>query len=134
MVTRSGPWGFRARLTRPHDGDSFWVLCDTGFGSRFEPELRLDGIRAPEIHPMQPGGQETTDYVKGWLSAHSGTDRRWPLWVEIVLLTTFEPDMVTTFQRYVATVFPFDARGGADSLNYAVSTFLAEHPEWPPGR
>ena len=70
-VTHSLPWGFRAMLTKPHDGDSFWMLCDTGFGDRHEPELRLYNVHAPEIKPMQPGGQETTDFVNGWLAAHT---------------------------------------------------------------
>lgn len=133
-TVRSEPWGFRARATRPHDGDSFWILCDTGFGSRFEPELRLDGVHAPEVIPMQPGGQETTDYVNGWLSSHSSAVRKWPLWADIVMEQTFEPDMHQTFTRYVATVYPFDARGERDSLNYSVNVFLSGHPEWPPGK
>lgn len=135
VVRRSLPWGFRAwGPTKAHDGDSFWMMCDSGFGQRYEPELRLDGVHAPEIRPLQPGGAETAAFVNGWLAARSTVTRRWPFWVEIIMETTFEPDMVQTFTRYVGTVWPYDRRGDPDgSLNAAVRLFLADHPEWGGG-
>jgi endonuclease YncB( thermonuclease family) len=133
--TTTPAWGFRAFLTKPHDGDSFWMMCDTGFGQRAEPELRLSGVHAPEIHPLQPGGLETLDYVNGWLAAANSTTpaRRWPFWVEVQMTTTFEPQMNESFTRYVAVVYPFDRRNYADSLNAAVNAFVVAHPDWPTG-
>jgi hypothetical protein len=137
QVTTGLPWGFRARLTKGHDGDSFWMLCDVGFGARVEPELRLLDVHAPEL--MQPGGQETTDYVNGWLAGHLDPVRQWPFWVEIVQTRTFEPGMKMTFTRYLATVWKYedgaqkDTRVWASSLNASVTFFLSEHPDWPSG-
>lgn len=134
-TTTGVPWAFRAAVTRTHDGDSFFVMCDLGFSVRVEVELRLDGVHAPEIRPMQPGGQETTDFINGWLSAVSTREakRRWPLWVVVTPTHTYEPEMDMTFVRYVATVWEYGKDATADSLNYAVNTFLSGHPEWPSG-
>jgi hypothetical protein len=139
VITQSLPRGFRAALTRPHDGDSFWMLCDTGFDGRHEPELRLLDVHAPEL--SQPGGHETTSYVNGWLATHSDPTRHWPFWVDVVRTRTFEPEMKTTFTRYVATVWQFDdnpdgtrsATAGLLTLNTSVTLFLSGHPEWPSG-
>lgn len=134
--------GYRAYLTKPHDGDTFRVLADLGFGTRAEPDLRLYDVFAPEVTmtlPARraPGGRETTEYVQGWMNSvrvRQGT-RRWWLWVETLMTATAEPDQVQTFTRYVATVWAFDdyqATGGdrALSLNARVSEFLRAHPEW----
>lgn len=135
VVTASTPpWGFRAYLSKPHDGDSFWMMVDTGFGQRAEPELRLSGVHAPEVRPMQPGGQETADFVNQWLGRNWLATRRWPFWIEVEMATTYEPQMDMTFTRYVAVVWPFDApRTFATSLNQQVITFLSGHPEWGSG-
>lgn len=138
--TTTPPWGFRAFPTREHDGDSFWVLLDLGFSCRAEVELRLADVRAPEVRGlaiprmMQPGGRETTEFVSGWLrSVQARSRRRWWLWVDTVMETTFEPDQRQSFTRYVATVYDHDRRDPAESLNAAVGTFLSGHPEWPTG-
>lgn len=134
MVTDAAPsWGFRARLIEVHDGDSIFIECDLGFYARIQVEIRLDGVHAPEL--TQTGGIESREYVKGWLTAHSASDRTWPLWVEIVATTTFEPGMRMSFVRYVGTVWAFDQQNqhGLD-LNAAANAFLAEHPDWPGGR
>jgi hypothetical protein len=133
VTSSSLPWGFRAQLTREHDGDSFWMLCDTGFDGRHEPELRLAGVHAPEIHPVQPGAVDTLAFVNGWLVSVQANDphRRWPFWVDVVMTSSFEPEMDESFTRFVATVWPFSNR--ATSLNEAVNTFLSGHPEWPSG-
>jgi hypothetical protein len=138
VISSTPSWGFRAALSRPHDGDSFFMLADTGFGGRHEAELRLDGVRAPEIHPMQPGGQETLDFVNGWLQGVQvrAPARRWPFWLQVVATTTYEPGMDMSFTRYVAMVWAFVDGEGADpstSLNAYVNTFLSGHPEWPQG-
>lgn len=143
--------GYRAYLTKPHDGDSFWVMTDGGFDGRAEPELRLYDVRAPELimrlPPMfQPGGDETTGFVNDWLAravtAQPGV--RWYLSVGVALTSKYEPTEQTTFRRYVAKVFryvdwprPWEGGMPADadgvSLNGAVRTFLSGHPEWPTG-
>lgn len=132
--TATEPRGFRAFATKPHDGDSFWMMCDTAGGQRWEPELRLLDVHAPELD--QPGGPETTDIVNHWLGtvAAGVPRRRWPFWVETVLTKTYEPDMKTTLARYLATVFPFEQREPESSLNWLVRSYLAGHPEWPSGQ
>lgn len=141
--------GYRAYLTRPHDGDSFWVLADTGFDGRAEPELRLADVHAPELlmrlpRRGQPGGVEATGFVNDWMAAAQAAvaDRRWYLSVAVAMTRAYEPGERQTFTRYVARVFRYvdwpvpwwqqqpDERL---SLNYAVQTFLSGHPEWPPG-
>jgi hypothetical protein len=131
----SPPWGFRSFLTKAHDGDSFWMMTDTGFGARVEPELRLSRVSAPEIHPLQPGGQETLAFVNDWLSSVQMADpaRRWPFWLEVEMTTTYEPSMDMSFTRYIATVYPYGLRNWADSLNAQVNTYLSGHPEWGTG-
>jgi endonuclease YncB( thermonuclease family) len=131
MAASARPWGFRAQITKPHDGDSFWVLADLGFSARAEVELRLDGVHAPEL--AQQGGPESTDFVNGWLAASMSAGRRWPLWLEVAQTVTSEPGMRQSFTRYVATVWAFDQRGPGQSLNEATNAFLAGHPDWPSG-
>lgn len=149
------PWrGFRAYLTKPHDGDSFWVMCDAGGEARFEPELRLFDVRAPELlqNPAamislprkgQAGSAEATEFVNGWIAqAVAGATRRWTLSVALAMTTVAEPTERRTFTRYLARVWrgsdwpqPWDGSPPLDgsSLNSAVTTFLSGHPEWPPG-
>lgn len=144
------PRGFRATPTKVHDGDSFWVLVDTGFDGRHEPELRLLDVHAPELVRMalpprgQPGGAETARLVNAWLSdaAERAGEARWSLWVETYLVRSADPNAGErqTFTRYLATVWrlwdcPVWGSGGPveASLNYQVALFLSGHPEWPPG-
>lgn len=135
VTSSSPPWQFRAALSRPHDGDSFFMLVDCGFDVRYEAELRLDGVHAPEIHPLQPGGQQTLDFVNGWLVSVSASlsDRRWPFWISVVATSSYEPGMDMSFTRYVATVYQYGLVQPDRSLNAAVNNFLAGHPEWPQG-
>lgn len=143
-------WDFRATLSRLHDGDSFWVLGDTMFGQRYEPELRLLDVHAPELtasgdppppRPLrlprfgEPGGLETTAFVRGWLYDAEQVEppRRWYLYVQTVQTKTYEPTQKQTFTRWLATVWRFDQRDPGASLNAAVTGFLAGHPEWGPG-
>jgi len=140
--------GFRGYATRTHDGDSFWVMCDTGFGGRAEPELRLVDVHAPELIRMalpprsQPGGSQAAAYVTDWLMNADmlAGESRWSLWVETYLTRSKEPRERQSFTRYLATVWragdcPIWGQAGPVnlSLNYDLSGYLARHPEWPPG-
>ena len=143
------PRGFRAYATKRHDGDSFWVMADTGFEGRAEPELRLQDTHAPELLEMrlprllQPGGRETTAFVNDWLTGGAATyPGRWYLSIAVTMTTAFEPAERRSFVRYLARVWsavdwpqPWATPPPADtrSLNYAVTTFLSGHPEWPSG-
>jgi endonuclease YncB( thermonuclease family) len=135
-ATQNPDRGYRAVPTKLHDGDSFWVMADTGFGSRFEPELRLLDVSAPELHPIEAGAQEVTDFVNRWLSnATAATPfRHWPLWVSVKQTTAFEPGDSQTFTRYLATVWVFGQQGSPDaSINALARELMASHPEWPAG-
>lgn len=135
------PRGFRAYSTKEHDGDSFWVMVDTGFGQRAEPELRLVDVTAPEIRPVEVGALEATAFVNLWLAmaAADAPRRRWPLWIRTQMTSAYEPDMKQTFTRYLAWVSRINATGdGADpytpTLNQDVATMLAQHPDWGKGQ
>lgn len=125
---------YRAALVRTIDGDSAVLLVDLGFSVRTEVEVRLLDVHAPERR--EPGGSETTAFVDAWLTLAAGVPptRRWPLFVAPMQTKVYEPTQKMTFTRYLATVWPFDRRGPLDSLNYAVTLFLAAHPEWGPGQ
>lgn len=120
----------RARLTRPHDGDSFWILADTGYSQRYEPELRLLDVYAPELH--QQGGAETTAFINDWF-ATLDLRRSWPLYVLTVKTKVFEPNQRKTIDRYLASVWRYGEETTGVSLNDAVNVFLAQHPDWPRG-
>ncbi len=140
--------GFRAYATKAHDGDSFWVMCDTGFGGRAEPELRLIDVYAPELLQMrfpaagQPGSAQAKAFVAEWLrdAATRAGESRWSLWVETYLTRSADPKEKQSFTRYLATVWCAadcliwgQAGPVHRSLNYDVAGFLARHPDWPPG-
>jgi hypothetical protein len=124
-------WEYRARLSRPYDGDSFWVLADTGYGQRYEPELRLFEVYAPELHQL--GGGETRQYVNDWFGSLN-PDLTWPLFVRTVQTKVIEPTEKTTFSRYVAIVHRYGENTTGVSLNDSVNGFLAQHPDWPRGK
>lgn len=112
------------------------MLVDCGFSVRFEAELRLDNVHAPEIHPMQPGGQETLDFVNGWLAGVQQKDsaRHWPFWIDVIATSSYEPGMDMSFTRFVATVWDIQqAASPGSSLNWLTTAFVAGHPEWPSG-
>lgn len=129
---------FRAYLTKPHDGDSFWVMCDQGYDGRAEPELRLYDVSTPEL--SQVGGQECTDHINSWFltAVTSQPDRRWPLWVESIKTTRLiEPKQKMTITRYLANVWRYvdkpDGPTPGPSLNDYMRDYMTQHPEWPTG-
>jgi endonuclease YncB( thermonuclease family) len=124
-------WDFRARLTRPYDGDSFWVLCDTAFRQRYEPELRLYQVYAPELH--QPGGPETRQFISDWFTGLNH-NLQWPLYVQTIQTKTVEPNQKTTLDRYLAMVWRYGEHPAGVTLNESVVRFLDQHPEWPRGK
>jgi hypothetical protein len=124
-------WDCRAKVTRPYDGDSFWILADTQFGQRYEPELRLLNVYAPEVG--DPGDREVTAVIADWF-ARLDPRRQWPLYVVTVQTKVFEPKQRMTFNRYLATVWRFGEQAGGISLNQVVNQYLDEHPEWGRGK
>jgi hypothetical protein len=122
-------WEYRARLVAMHDADTGAFLLDVGLGIRAEVDLRLVGVRAPEL--SQDGGQESLAYANEWMS-HLSSDCKWPLLVRTERTTSREPDERRSFTRYLADVH--DITPGGRHLNADVNAFLAEHPEWPRGQ
>jgi hypothetical protein len=122
-----------------HDGDTVKLLIDLGFDARTEKWIRLAGVRAPEL--TQPGGREAQSYLREWLTARqepgyanhlNGPPRRWPLRVTTETTRTKpEPTEIISLTRYVGWVYDLST---GDSLNEALSRYIASHPEWPPGR
>jgi hypothetical protein len=126
-------WDCRARLSKPYDGDSFWVLADTMYGQRYEPELRLLGVYAPEIRKREPGARETTAFVQAWFDACDPA-LKWPIYVLNCKTKVREPGHKTTLTRYLATVWRFDGeKTYGPSLNDEVNAYLAQHPQWGRG-
>ena len=90
--------------------------------------MRLADVWAPEL--SEPGGPETRTWVLDWLEANTFT-RRWPLLVDTQPNTNPEPEERRSFIRWIATVRAID--GPLTTLNDAVSSYLARHPEWTKG-
>jgi O-phosphoseryl-tRNA(Cys) synthetase len=121
-------WDYRAALVEVHDGDTIVALIDQGLSGRQEEALRLLDVWAPEL--ADPGGAETTEFVRGWFASVEAR-RRWPLEVWTVPTTRkVEPTERRTLTRYEAIVLNIATRA---SLNEAVRGFLAGHPEWGGG-
>lgn len=118
---------WRARLDEVHDGDSLRLTMDTGFDNTTRKWLRLRAVFAPEL--KQRGGPSTRDFVQKWLWQHGkGLDSPWPL--EVDTYRTSGGNDVKTLDRYLAEV---RCAHDGSSLNAALGTFLAEHPDWPQG-
>jgi hypothetical protein len=133
---------FPAYATRPYDGDSLWVMADTGFDGRHEPELRLASVLAPELDrsdpgESEPGAVETAQHAHEWIddAKTSQPDLRWYLYVETVKTKTREPGQRKTLDRYVAWVWRMDQAGMPGmTMNDEIIKFLEHHPDWGPGR
>ncbi len=90
-----------------HDGDTLRLELDRGFDDRSVRDLRLYGVYAPEL--SQPGGQDTRDFVLGWLRAHHAEvrDAGWPLAVDTLRVRDNSHEQ-TTLARYLGIVYSAD--------------------------
>jgi hypothetical protein len=71
-------WTWPARLVRPVDGDSFWVVTDRGYADTSEREIRLAGINCPE-HGTKDGDAASA-FTAAWLAeAEKRATTPWPL-------------------------------------------------------
>ena len=117
-------WSYRARLLKVIDGDTVRVLVDLGFYARHQVDIRLAGVRAPELNDV--GGQDTKKFVELWMSA-SPLVLNWPLYLETSTTALIEPIEKMTFYRYVGIVRRI---GTSECLNDDIGRFLDLHPEW----
>lgn len=111
-------WTYRARPIRAVDGDGLLLLVDLGFGARYEADVRLDGIDAPEIGTE--AGRAAWRYLwhdllgPAFLQGASA----WPLLVRTRKTRTGREDR--SFARYVGWVGVIGANGAvldvADAL------------------
>lgn len=106
-------WDRRARITENHDGDTVTAVLDQGFGDTKTIKVRLAKVFAPET--SQPGGAETTAFVRDWVAQRSTT--AWPFVCTTVRTRT--DTETTTLGRYVAYI-----TCGTESLNEAVTAFV----------
>lgn len=60
-----GRWPFDVLSGTAIDGDTARIMADLGFGARVEIDLRLAGVRAPEMG--QPGGVAARDALQAML-------------------------------------------------------------------
>jgi micrococcal nuclease len=86
---------YMGRIVRVVDGDTLDVEIDLGFSIKHELRLRLLGLNAPE-HGSE-AGERATEYVRGWVHNHGGTDGR-------VRITT-EKDRKEKYGRFLAAVY-----------------------------
>jgi hypothetical protein len=124
------------------------VMIDGGGGTRWEPELRLADVHAPELLMRLPrrgqeGSEETTEFIARWTWAalQAQPERRWYLSVATAMTLTSEPSERRTFTRFVARVYryatwPHPWEGPPPpmdlSLNYDVQRFVTDNG-FPPG-
>ena len=125
-------WEYRAQLLRVVDADSMRFLADTGFGQRYEVELRLIGCWMPELR--DPGGPQMRQYVTEWF----GATRPGPVWPYLIRTTVHsrrpEPEQLRTFTRWLGAVNRYDGYTAVgSSLNEVLNAELERHPEWGHG-
>jgi hypothetical protein len=111
-----------ASLWSYYDGDSFRVLARMSFGHLHDPELRLLDVEAPEVRELrlpkpagtpdraaEPGAAETTAEVTRWMTGTivEAKDLRWYLAVRTILTRTYDPREKKSFDRFLATVWPW---------------------------
>lgn len=129
-------WTYRAQLVRLVDADSVRLLCDTGFGQRYEVELRLIGCYMPEAR--QPGGPEMRQVAQAWVDEWTGGLGQlltWPLLVETSQSKVIEPSQQRTFTRWLGALYRYDGRRPiGEPLNERLTRVLErDHPEWGRG-
>lgn len=119
-------WEYRANVLEVLDGDTLRVHVDLGFYARHQVDIRLSGVKAPEMNQL--GGKETKQFVENWC----GTllPLKWPISITTSVTTSLEPVEKLTFTRYIGFVYKIDTH---ESLNSAINLFLASHPEWGGG-
>lgn len=106
-----------------HDGDTLWLETDRGDWLRKVLDVRLRGVRAPEL--SQPGGVECRGFVIDWLDRWG--DGRWPFWVDSYRTTSYRD--VKSLERFVCDVWNRDR---SRCLNFEVQSFI-DAQGFPPG-
>jgi hypothetical protein len=101
------------------DGDTVDLYVDRGRQDYSEERHRLFGTWAPER--SEPGGAETTAYVRQWFEAHDDGSP-WPYVVETVR-NRGDTAEVKSLDRYVSLVYTRDKRF---SLNVDVAAWVKE--------
>lgn len=110
-------WDRRARVISPEDGDTLRITLDQGFGDTKTLNLRLRNTWAPEHN--EPGGPETTAFVREWLARNTPEGEVWPFVVTMARVHSGDHE-VQTFGRYVGTL----ANAAGEALNDAVNAFV----------
>jgi endonuclease YncB( thermonuclease family) len=109
-------WTWPARLVRPVDGDSFWVVTDRGYADSSEREVRLAGVNCPE-HGTKDGDAASA-FTAAWLAeAEKRATTPWPL-----LMRSYKARELEKFGRCLVVVW---RQGDPVSLNQAL--LVAEH-------
>lgn len=96
-----------------HDGDTFTVLTDVGFGAEFRMILRPWGYDAPEM--KTPEGKAARQYLADLFESLMGpADKHWPFaWTPLYIETIkkLDGDDRQSFGRYLCHVAFEDAQG-----------------------
>lgn len=105
-------WRYRALPLKIIDGDTCTLLCDVGYGARYEVHLRIAGLNAPELN--EPGGFAARVRLATLLPTWSpGTG--WPLRVVSTQRETVVSE-VRSFERFVGDLYVCQPDGSLKNL------------------
>jgi endonuclease YncB( thermonuclease family) len=114
-------WDNRSLFIDNHDGDTITYRSDMGRRIYSEAEIRLLGVRAPEL--SQPGGKETREFVTRW-HMDRVRGKRWPFMVTTTVTYIKDPDQSEakkTLERFLAVVTCIETN---ENLNVMVQDFV----------
>lgn len=124
-----GRWPFDVlEIIEALDGDTVRLRCDHGHGHSYSFDLRLRGIKAPEIE--EPGGIESRDALLNWIHSFPQDDLKVTTYRRI----TGKETWVKSFDRWVGDLEaidrtliygPGDYMGDKDRFSYGVMSSAA---------
>jgi hypothetical protein len=125
-------WDWPARLPTPeelkekpvHDGDTLRLLIDRAFEDLSIRAIRLRNTYAPELG--EPGGEETHQFVLGWLAWYGNSAGEWPYTLYTYRTKTSSRE-IKTFERYVGVL-----TSGTSVLNEEINIYVKRNG-WGPG-
>lgn len=89
------PYNYNAVVKHVHDGDTFTLDVDLGFGIHSEHNLRLAGVNAPELATSE--GKVALAWVQEWFSVNAS--------LGLVTINTHKGSETEKYGRYLARLF-----------------------------
>ncbi len=94
-------YNYRAKVREVHDGDTYLLAIDEGFGNSTEQWIRLQGIDVWELSDPKGRGRDARAYAEAWLAREE--------WVYITTFKNSKGKDIRSFVRFVADVY--DSQG-----------------------